>query len=116
MSITKAAHRTRRTADARRRRRARSAPPHPRSSRVALFMTVASVDVPHDASDAELLHWWQQSGNRMSGLVSGISAICAAILFAVVMNYLRSLTRHRRRRSGGRSPGRWALRSPPSGW
>jgi hypothetical protein len=59
---------------------------------VALFMTVASVDVPHDATDAELLHWWQQSGNRMSGLVSGLSAICAAVLFAVVINYLRSLS------------------------
>jgi len=59
---------------------------------VALFMTVASVDVPHNATDAELLHWWQQSGNRMSGLTSGLSAICAAVLFAVVMNYLRSLS------------------------
>ena len=29
----------------------------------------------------------------MSGLVSGISAICAAVLFAVVMNYIRSLRR-----------------------
>ena len=58
---------------------------------VALFMTVAAVDVPHDATDAELLQWWQQSGNRMSGLVSGISAICAAVLIAVVMNYIRSL-------------------------
>jgi hypothetical protein len=59
---------------------------------VALFMTVASVDVPHNATDAELLHWWQQSGNRMSGLVSGLSAISAAVLFAVVMNYIRSLS------------------------
>jgi hypothetical protein len=59
---------------------------------VALFMTVASVDVPHEPSDAELLHWWQQSGNRMSGVVSGMAAICAAILFTVVMNYLRSVT------------------------
>jgi hypothetical protein len=59
---------------------------------VALFMTVASVDVPHDPSDAALLQWWQQSGNRMSGLVSGLSAICAAVLLAVVMNYIRSLS------------------------
>jgi hypothetical protein len=58
---------------------------------VALFMTVAAVDVPHDATDAALLQWWQQSGNRMSGLVSGISATCAAVLFAVVMNYICSL-------------------------
>ena len=40
---------------------------------VALFMTVASVDVPHDATDAELLHWWQQSGNRT---VEGSSPAC----------------------------------------
>ena len=59
---------------------------------VGLFMTVASVDVPHKPSDAELLRWWEHSGNRMSGVISGMSAICAAILFAVVMNYLRSLT------------------------
>jgi hypothetical protein len=59
---------------------------------VALFMTVASVNVPHDPSDSELLQWWQQSGNRMSGLVSGLSAICAAALFPVVLNHLRSLT------------------------
>ena len=58
---------------------------------IGLFMTVASVDVPHDPTNAELLHWWQQSGNRTSGLVSGLSAVCAAVFFAVVMNYLRSL-------------------------
>jgi hypothetical protein len=58
---------------------------------VALFMTVASVNVPHDPSDAELLRWWQQSGNRTSGLASGISAIAAAALFAVVLNHVRRL-------------------------
>jgi hypothetical protein len=57
----------------------------------ALFVTVASVNVPHDASDAELLSWWQQSSHRTSGLVSGLSAVTAAILFAVVLNYVRSL-------------------------
>ena len=50
---------------------------------VALFMTVASIDVPHRATDAELVRWWQQSGNRMSGIVSGLSAICAAVLITV---------------------------------
>lgn len=60
---------------------------------VALFMTVASMNVPHDPSDAELLRWWQQSGNRTSGVVSGLSAICTATSFAVVMNYLHGLTR-----------------------
>ncbi len=58
---------------------------------VALFMTVASVDVPHKASDATLLAWWQESGNRMSGFVSGMSAFCVAIFLPVVINYLRGL-------------------------
>lgn len=58
---------------------------------VALFMTVAAVDVPHKAGDAELLAWWQVAGNRTSGLVSGLSAICAAVLLPVALNYLRSL-------------------------
>ena len=58
---------------------------------VALFMTVASVDVPHDPTDSDLLQWWQQQGNRTSGLASGISAICVAVAVAVVMNYLPRL-------------------------
>ena len=58
---------------------------------VGLFWTVASVDVPHDATDAELLTWWQQSGNRMAGLASGLSAILAAVTLPVVMNHLRTL-------------------------
>jgi hypothetical protein len=58
---------------------------------VALFMTVASVNVPHDPSNAELLRWWQQSSNRTSGLVSGLSAICAASLFPVVVNHIHHL-------------------------
>lgn len=59
---------------------------------VALFWTVAVVNVPHDPSDAELLSWWQDSGNRMSGLFSGLWAIAAACSLAIVMNYLRTLT------------------------
>jgi hypothetical protein len=59
---------------------------------VALFMTVASVNVPHDPSSPELLEWWRQSSNRMAGLTSGLSAICAAALYPVVVNHLRSLS------------------------
>jgi len=58
---------------------------------VALFMTVASIDVPHRATDAELVHWWQQSGNRTAGIVSGLSAICAAVLITIVLNYFGRL-------------------------
>jgi hypothetical protein len=63
---------------------------------VAIFMTVASVDVPHDASDSELLSWWQDSGNRTSGVLSGLWAILAAATFAVVINHVRALPAARR--------------------
>jgi hypothetical protein len=58
---------------------------------VSMFCTVASVNVPHDASDADLLAWWQQSGNRLSGIVSGLFAVCAAALLAVVAGYVHQL-------------------------
>jgi hypothetical protein len=58
---------------------------------VAMFLTVASVNVPHDASDAELLDWWQQGSNRTSGVISGLFAVCAAALLAVVAGYVHQL-------------------------
>jgi hypothetical protein len=58
---------------------------------LALFMTVAVVNVPHEATDSELLQWWQQSANRMSGVWSGLFAVAAAILLPVVVNYVHSL-------------------------
>ncbi len=58
---------------------------------VALFCTVASVNVPHVATDAELLAWWGSSGNRTAGIVSELFAILAAVLFVVVINYVRGL-------------------------
>jgi hypothetical protein len=60
---------------------------------VGLFMTVAVVNVPHDATDAELLAWWGDSGNRMSGVMSGVWAIFTATVFAVVVNHLRRSAR-----------------------
>ncbi|TDW21964.1 hypothetical protein [Kribbella kalugense] len=59
---------------------------------IALFWTVASVDVPHKANDAKLLDWWQQSSNQLSGIVSQYCAIAAALLFVVLINYVRTLT------------------------
>ena len=59
---------------------------------VAFFWTVASVDVPHKASDAKLLDWWQQSDNQLAGIVSQYCAIAAAVLFVVLMNYFKTLT------------------------
>jgi hypothetical protein len=59
---------------------------------VAFFLTVASVNVPHKASDAKLLDWWQQSANLNAGIASELFAIVAAVLFIVVVNHFRTLT------------------------
>lgn len=59
---------------------------------VAFFWTVASVDVPHKAGDAELLAWWQQSDSQLAGIISQYCAIAAAVLFVVLMNYFKTLT------------------------
>ena len=58
---------------------------------VSLFMTVAVINVPHDPSDQELLTWWQDSGNRMTGVFSGLWALVVAITIAVVVNHLQRL-------------------------
>jgi hypothetical protein len=55
------------------------------------FLTVASVNVPHDASDAKLLDWWQDSGKLNSGLASEFFAIMTAVLFVVLINYVRTV-------------------------
>ncbi|WP_020387883.1 hypothetical protein [Kribbella catacumbae] len=57
----------------------------------AFFWTVASVNVPREAGDAELLNWWQQSSNQLSGMVSQYCALAAAVLFVVLLNYFRTL-------------------------
>ena len=58
---------------------------------VTLFLTVASVNVPHDASDGELLTWWRDDGHLRSTIASELFSISAAVLFAVVLNHLRTL-------------------------
>ena len=58
---------------------------------VSLFMTVAVINVPHDPSDQELLTWWQDPGNRWTGVMSGVWAILVAITVPVVMNHLQRL-------------------------
>jgi hypothetical protein len=58
---------------------------------VCLFWTVASVNVPRDATDAELLSWWQDSGNRLAGTVSSFLAVATAVLLAVVLNHVRRI-------------------------
>ena len=56
---------------------------------IALFLTVASINVPHDASDSELVAWWNDSGNQLSGVMSGMWAILAAVSCTIVLGHLR---------------------------
>jgi len=58
---------------------------------VSLFMTVAVINVPHHASDQELLSWWSDSGNRWAGVMSGLWALGVAVTIPVVMNHLHRL-------------------------
>jgi hypothetical protein len=67
---------------------------------VSYFLTVASVNVPHDASDQELLTWWGKDANVTSGVVSLVFAVCTAVLFSVVTNHVLLL-------NGARAP-HWA--------
>lgn len=55
---------------------------------IAFFVTVASVNVPHDASDADLLAWWQDDGKVTSGMASMAFAMLTAVLFSVVTNHV----------------------------
>jgi hypothetical protein len=60
---------------------------------LGLFFTVAAVDVPHGAGDAELVRWWQQETNRTAGIFSGVAALCVALSLPVVTGYLFRLDR-----------------------
>jgi hypothetical protein len=60
---------------------------------LGLFFTVAAIDVPHGAGDAELMRWWQQKSNRTSGIFSGLAAVGVALSFPIVAGYLFRLHR-----------------------
>ena len=62
---------------------------------VSFFWTVASVNVPHQATDAELLEWWGKDANVTSGMVSLLFAVFTAVLFAVVTNHVLLLAGER---------------------
>jgi hypothetical protein len=64
---------------------------------VCFFWTVASIDVPHKASDEKMLHWWQQGANVNSALASEFFALATAILLLVVVNHLTALVPERDR-------------------
>lgn len=61
------------------------------------FWTVASIDVPHKASDEKLLRWWQQDANLNSALASEFFAIATAVLLLVVVNHVAALAPDRDR-------------------
>jgi hypothetical protein len=65
---------------------------------LSLFLTVAVVNVPHHVSDADLLAWWQDSGNRTAGVASGMCALVVAVMIALVANHLQRLD------TAGRAP------------
>ena len=52
------------------------------------FVTVASVNVPHHGTDAEVLAWWQQDSSLTEGMVSMTFAIATAVLFSAVTGYV----------------------------
>ena len=58
---------------------------------LSMFLCVASVNVPYKASDKSVLNWWQDDANLISTIASLFFTTSAAILFIVVMNYLRAL-------------------------
>ena len=62
-----------------------------------LFATVAAVNVPYEAGDAELLSWWQDGSNTAAGLISMAFAVLTAVLLSVLGNHLVLL-------AGDRSP------------
>jgi len=61
------------------------------------FWTVASIDVPHNASDSKFLHWWQQDANLNSALASEFFAISTAVLMLVIVNHVSALVPSRDR-------------------
>lgn len=63
----------------------------------SFFWTVASIDVPHKASDSKFLHWWQQDANLNSALASEFFAISTAVLMLVIVNHVSALVPSRDR-------------------
>ena len=58
---------------------------------LCFFVTVASVNVPHHGSDAEVLDWWSQDSSLTAGMVSMTFAIVTAVLFSVVTGHVLHL-------------------------
>ncbi len=57
---------------------------------VALFLGVGFVNIPHDATDAEMAAWWSDSGNTTSVVISGVLITLAALAFHAMIVTLKS--------------------------
>ena len=60
------------------------------ASVVLLFLTVAMVDTPRQATDAELVTWWSDDANLTSVLTSTYLLVAAGLCFLVFFSSLRA--------------------------
>src|SRR4051794_1029560 len=65
---------------------------------ICYFVGVASLELPEHASDAELVAWWSDSGNRATAVVSMYLFVVAGLCF---LGLLAVLVARLREREGG---------------
>jgi hypothetical protein len=65
---------------------------------ICFFVGVASLELPEHASDAELVAWWSDSGNRITAVVSMYLFVVAGLCF---LGLLAVLVARLRERQGG---------------
>jgi hypothetical protein len=57
---------------------------------LSFFVGVAMLEIPRGATDAELVAWWSDSGNRFTAVVSMYLFVLAGLCFLVFLIKLRS--------------------------
>ena len=57
-------------------------------SAIALFVAVASVDVPRHASEEEMLSWWRDGDNRTADVVSTFALLACGLFFFGFLTHL----------------------------
>jgi hypothetical protein len=60
------------------------------ASAVSFFVGTAILNVPHKATDGELVSWWSSSSHQREALISTIAFTLAGLLFVVFLAHLRS--------------------------
>lgn len=58
-------------------------------SGLALLVAMASLNVPHEVNDQELVDWWSKSANRSGAIISMYAMAAAALLFLGLLAHLR---------------------------